>query len=81
MEIKYKRFIVFGWDQYYPSGGLEDCMGDFDTLEEIEKCITKDDFGYMFNGFNRDHYSIFDCQERMQLTDLPNVKNFIGFNL
>ena len=33
-EMRFKKYIVFGFDQYYPLGGLEDIRGDFDTLEE-----------------------------------------------
>ena len=28
-----KRFLVFAGDYYYPSGGWEDFVGSFDTLE------------------------------------------------
>jgi len=34
-----KKFIVFGYDQYYPSGALLDIQGDFDTLEEAKDYI------------------------------------------
>lgn len=33
-----KQFIVFGFDHYYPSGGLDDICGDFDTIEEAKQC-------------------------------------------
>jgi len=29
-----KRFLVFGYDIYYPAGGLDDLRGAYDTLEE-----------------------------------------------
>lgn len=29
-----KVFLVFGGDHYYPSGGWEDLLGRFDTMEE-----------------------------------------------
>lgn len=32
-----KRFMLFGGRIYYPSGGMNDFIGDFDTLEEAEK--------------------------------------------
>ena len=28
------RYMVFGIEQYYPSGGVDDCDVSFDTLEE-----------------------------------------------
>lgn len=32
-----KRFLVFGYDTYYPSGGWNDFVLDFDTLKEADK--------------------------------------------
>jgi hypothetical protein len=29
-----KKYYVFGYNQYYPSGGLEDTRQTFDNLEE-----------------------------------------------
>jgi hypothetical protein len=29
-----KRYMVFAYDQYYPSGGMNDFKGDFDSLED-----------------------------------------------
>lgn len=31
-----KRFVVFGYERYYPSGGFGDGYADFDTREEAE---------------------------------------------
>ncbi len=30
----YKRFIVFGLNDYENQGGLNDCYGDFDTFDD-----------------------------------------------
>lgn len=32
-----KRFVVFGFDQFYPCGGWNDHVESFDSLEEAEK--------------------------------------------
>lgn len=32
-----KRYLVFGGTNYAPSGGWDDFLGDFDTLEEAKK--------------------------------------------
>jgi hypothetical protein len=32
--MKPKRYIVFQYEDYYPSGGWGDLQGSFDTLEE-----------------------------------------------
>lgn len=33
-NVRLKRFLVFGYFQYYPSGGLGDVDETFDTNEE-----------------------------------------------
>lgn len=32
--MKYKKFILFAYEAYYPAGGLSDIEGSYDTLEE-----------------------------------------------
>jgi len=36
-----KRFLVFFGSQYYPGGGMNDFMDDYDTLDEAIKEIEK----------------------------------------
>lgn len=36
-SIKYKRFMVFEYANYYPSGGLSDVEQSFDTLDEAKE--------------------------------------------
>lgn len=36
---RFKRFILFGWDSYYPAGGLGDARGSFDTEEEARRAM------------------------------------------
>jgi len=31
-----KRYLLFGGDQYYASGGMADYIGDYDDVEEAE---------------------------------------------
>ena len=35
----FKKYISFGYDWYYPLGGMHDFVGSFDTLREAKKCI------------------------------------------
>lgn len=35
----YKRFMVFSFPEYYPSGGLGDCAGSYDTIDEANTAI------------------------------------------
>jgi hypothetical protein len=39
--MKHKKYILFQYDQYYPSGGLGDIRGSFDTLEEAKEYAVK----------------------------------------
>lgn len=32
-----KRYAVFGYEQYYPSGGWNDLVGRYDTVEEARE--------------------------------------------
>ena len=51
-----RRFIVFGYDSYYPGGGFNDALADFNTREEAE--------GYVKNSkVNFDHLYIEDLHE------------------
>jgi hypothetical protein len=34
-----KRFLVFAGDSHYPAGGIEDLVGDADTMEEAEALL------------------------------------------
>lgn len=33
----YKRYLVFGFDGYYPAGGFNDYRASFDTMDEAEE--------------------------------------------
>ena len=37
-----KRFLVFCGEDYYPQGGMNDFVGDFDTLEECRVALKSD---------------------------------------
>ena len=38
-----KRFMLFGYDNYYPGGGVDDLMATFSTIEEA-KAFYRDTF-------------------------------------
>jgi len=50
----YKRFILFGFFQYYPRGGLGDVAKDFDTQEEANIYITKCSYYDTYELFDRE---------------------------
>lgn len=51
----FKRFILFEYDSYYPSGGMSDCSNSFETLDEAvnDGKLSKSDW-----------VEIFDCTKR-----------------
>lgn len=40
---KFKRFMVFGLDEFYPAGGLGDVVDSFDTIEEARARTKQED--------------------------------------
>ena len=34
-----RRYLLFLYDPYYPNGGWDDLIGDYDTKEEVTKVI------------------------------------------
>lgn len=62
---KFKRYLVFGYEQYHPQGGLDDCLKDFDDFEEA-KNAAKDgshEFGYVFD--RRTGFVVYDLDEEL----------------
>ena len=57
--MKYKKWIVFAFSQYYPSGGLGDIVGSFDELDDAYKCMreTNNDYAEIVD---RDTWEIYD---------------------
>lgn len=55
MEHKYKKYIIFTFDNYYPNGGINDLTGDFDTIKECRERLMK-----KANSYSYWHYQIVD---------------------
>lgn len=34
-----KNLLLFGGENYYPDGGFDDFLGDFDNMQDVEKRI------------------------------------------
>ena len=56
-----KKFMLFGYDAYYPSGGWGDFMGDFDNVEDARAHIDKqkcrrDDYDLINTETKEDHW-------------------------
>lgn len=54
--MRKKRYWVFGYDKYYPAGGMEDFRGDFDTYEEATAFVRDSHLNY--SGW--DYVDIYD---------------------
>lgn len=64
-----KRYLLFGYVDYYPSGGLNDLIASYDTIEEAVK-VAKEE--------QQEYYEIYDriAGKRICLKsfDLPEYK-------
>lgn len=59
--MKYKKYIVFQSDRYYPAGGLADITGSFDTLDEAHTHMAanpKEDNEIV----DRDTWEVVECE-------------------
>ena len=45
-KCDYKRFLLFGCDQYYPSGDLSDVTDTYETLKEAKEAYIELDRDY-----------------------------------
>src|SRR5690625_3634979 len=75
------RYLLFGYANYYPSGGMNDVITQFSTIEEITeyfKVATNDDIGIGWN----DEYQLVDTTDNFSYreyeinrfaSDLDNV--------
>ena len=56
-----KRYILFRFSNFYPSGGMNDVEGHYDTMEEaldyVNECKEDDDWG--------ENYHILDTVTRL----------------
>lgn len=50
-----KRFLLFGYDGYYPRGGMTDCIATFETLDEL---IAMEFYNDYYNVFDTKHFKV-----------------------
>lgn len=55
-----QRYMLFGYDEFYPAGGLGDIIGSFDTAAEIEEAIEA-------QLYKLDQYEVLDLKLRKWL--------------
>lgn len=58
-----KRYLVFAYDYYYPSGGSSEVEGEFNTLEELKNYNPETNWDFR----KLDNIEILDLQERRWL--------------
>jgi hypothetical protein len=66
MNEKYKRYIIFEIESYYPSGGLNDVIAEFETMEEVVQYFQE----LPPSQKAEKSFQIFDCDERV-MVDIP----------
>lgn len=59
MVTEYKRFLVFGYESYYPQGGLVDVQATFDAKQEAIK--------YALEECEYENIEIFDTVKREEI--------------
>ena len=73
-----KRYLLFIGKCYYPNGGMDDFVGDFDTIEECEKvynCKMREGFNKHWktlekylNWRTRDHWMhVYDIENKTEV--------------
>jgi hypothetical protein len=58
-----KRFLVFCCDTYYPSGGMDDFIGDFDTIKDATDALNDAYDKISYSGFGH----VWDSDSRYKI--------------
>lgn len=58
-----KRYMLFGIDNYYPSGGMEDFISDFEDLPEAIIAMHKEER----SEWPCDRYEIYDLETKQRV--------------
>lgn len=50
-ESEIKRFMAFGYSEFYPCGGMDDCKASFDDVNDALQFLKEDpyEFQYVFD--------------------------------
>lgn len=54
------KYLLFGFYDYYPSGGMNDLITEFDSYEEISDIIMKDENDY---AYERENYQAVNTKD------------------
>lgn len=71
-----KRYLLFGYSQYYPGGGSGDVIESFDSMDEVKSYLK-------LSSTKQDFYEVLDLDERKwidvtdsELDKLPGIALF-----
>ena len=60
-----KRYLVFYGEIYYPKGGMNDFIGDSDTLEAAKECVLNAEKARSSGQYRLDTWAmIYDTEQR-----------------
>jgi hypothetical protein len=64
-NMEFKRYLVFGFDEFYPSGGMTDCHGRFYTFDGAKRCLLtiNYDAGYIYDVITNKYYGTDEDEE------------------
>lgn len=63
------RYLLFAYNSYYPSGGMDDCVfmsNDWDEVKEKWKKL------------DQEHAHVYDCQNGRQYSELEIAERLFG---
>lgn len=67
-----KRFLIFMYPPYYPSGGINDLVGTADTIEEINNIIEVEMKRFFEDFQDQIYLNIFDTKDNIKISDGDN---------
>ena len=73
-----KRYLAFKGDVYYPSRGMRDFVGDFDSPEEaIKTLLTSDEDAHLWEYWeeNLNYAVVWDSEDKCDVWDHYELEN------
>lgn len=63
------RYLLFAYNSYYPSGGMDDCVFMSNDWDEVRDRWKK---------LEHDHSHVYDCQNGRQYSELEILERIFG---
>jgi hypothetical protein len=61
MRYAHGRYLLFGFNKWYPEGGLNDLINSFDLMKDVKTAIKE-------NALNMTYFHVFDTETKKILT-------------